>query len=164
MSIIPGSVTITGFIAPTDTSDTYPVIDPVYGIDGLRSVADTTARNSVPDDRRRYGMIVFTQSDGKYWKLQNSPWSGTNTDWVEFTLATSSAVIYRTSFTNSTLSAGLLFVSHSIGQKYVQVTIYDNNDKQIIPDEVILQNTTDLQVDLTSYGVLTGTWNIVVVG
>lgn len=164
MSSIPGSVTVTGFIAPTDTSDTYPVIDPIYGIDGLRSVADTAARNAIPNDRRRYGMIVFTQSDGKYWKLENSPWSGTNTDWVEFTLTSSAATVYRSTFTNSSLITGILSVTHALGQKYVQVTIYDNNDKQIIPDEIMLQNTTSLQVDLSSYVNLTGTWNIVVIG
>ena len=32
-----GGVKITGFISPTDTNDTYAVIDPIYGIDGLRN-------------------------------------------------------------------------------------------------------------------------------
>lgn len=35
---IPGTVTVTSIIAPTSTGDTYPVIDPRYGIDGLRNV------------------------------------------------------------------------------------------------------------------------------
>lgn len=164
MTSIPGSVTVTGFIAPTDTTDTYPVIDPIYGIDGLRSVADSAERNAISNDRRRYGMIVFTRSDGKYWKLENSPWSGTNTDWVEFTLTSSNTAVYRSSFTNASLTTGVLSVIHALGQKYVQVTIYDNNDKQIIPDEILLLTTSALQVELGSYGVLTGTWNIVVIG
>lgn len=161
---IPGSVTVTGFIAPTDTSDTYPVIDPIYGIDGLRSVADSTERNSIPDDRRRYGMIVFTRSDGKYWQLLNSPWTGTNTDWTEFNISPSTSNVYRLAFTSANLVSGILSVNHALGVKYVGTHIYDNNDKQIIPDEVMLQNTTNLQIDLTSYGNITGTWNIVVIG
>lgn len=162
MAAIAGSVTVTGFIAPTDTTDTYPVTDAVYGIDGLRSVADATARNAITTDRRRHGMIVFTQDDGKYWQLQASPWDNTNNDWAEVTFASSSA--YRTSFTNGDLTVGVLSVTHNLGQKYVGVHIYDNNDKQIIPDEITLQSTTALQIDFGSYGTLTGTWNLVVIG
>lgn len=162
MAAIAGSVTVTGFIAPTDTTDTYPVTDAVYGIDGLRSVADATARNAIPDARRRYGMIVFTQDNNKYWQLQASPWSGTNTDWVEVTFASSS--IYRTSFTDVDLTLGVLSVTHNLGQKYVGVHIYDDNDKQIIPDEILLQSTTALQIELGSFGTLSGTWNLVVIG
>lgn len=162
MAVIAGSVTVTGFIAPTDTTDTYPVTDAVYGMDGLRSVADATARNAIPDERRRHGMIVFTQDDGKYWQLQASPWDGTNGDWVEFTLPSTST--YRTSFTNGDLTTGILSVTHNLGEKYVGVHIYDNNDKQIIPDEISLQSTTALQIELGSYGTLSGTWNLVVIG
>ena len=33
-----GGVGIMGFISPMDTRDTYAVIDPLYGIDGIRNV------------------------------------------------------------------------------------------------------------------------------
>lgn len=87
MASIPGSVTVTGFIAPTDTTDTYAVIDPLYGIDGMRSVASTTARNAITTQRRRAGMIVYTQSDNNYWKLQPSPWTGADSDWIVLALS-----------------------------------------------------------------------------
>jgi len=73
MSAIPGSVSVTGLMAPTDSTDTYAVTDQQYGIDGLRSVADHTTRNAITTARRRYGMLVFTQNDGLYWTLNNSP-------------------------------------------------------------------------------------------
>ncbi len=85
MAAIPGSVAVTGFIAPTDSTDTFPAIDPVWGIDGYRSVADHTERNAIPDERRRYGMLVFTQNDGKTWLLEIGPWAGDDTDWTEDT-------------------------------------------------------------------------------
>ena len=89
MSEIPGSIPVTGILAPTDSTDTYPVYDPIYGIDGLRSVVNSTARNAIPDQRRRHGMVVYTQSDGKYWLLNPSPWAGTDADWTELIMGAS---------------------------------------------------------------------------
>jgi hypothetical protein len=89
MANIIGGVQVTGFISPTDSSDTYAVIDPIYGVDGLRSVTGTTERNNITTERRREGMLVYVQSDGKYYKLLPSPWSGTNSDWVEFSVNSS---------------------------------------------------------------------------
>jgi hypothetical protein len=83
MAII-GTVTVTSIIAPTSSADTYPVTDPLYGIDGLRSVADETERNVISDLRRREGMLVFQRDTNIYYSLLTSPWNGTNTDWVIF--------------------------------------------------------------------------------
>lgn len=164
MPSIPGSVSVTGFIAPTDSTDTYAVIDPIYGIDGLRSVVDHAARNGITTARRREGMLVYTQNDGKYWSLKSPSWAGTDADWNEAKLSTTNARAYRLAFVFGDLTSGVLSVTHSLGEKFVSVTIYDNNDKQIIPDEVQLINTTDLQIDISSYGNITGTWNLVVLG
>jgi len=164
MPAIPGSVSVTGILAPTDSTDTYAVTDPGYGIDGLRSVADLAARNAIPDARRRFGMLVFTQSDQMYWTLKVGPWIGTDDDWAALSLSASTTTAYRRSFTDADLAAGILSVTHSLGQKYVSVTIYDDSDKQIIPSEIFLQNTTQLQIDLTGFGTISGTWNLVVIG
>jgi hypothetical protein len=80
MAPIPGGVRFTGFVAPSDDSDTYPVIDPFYGIDGWRSVADTTARDAIPTGRRREGMVVVTQDTGVAYQLKGGI---TNSDWTE---------------------------------------------------------------------------------
>lgn len=84
MAAIPGSVRVTGFIGPTDSTDTYAVTDAKYGRDGLRNVADNTERNAITADRRRQGMVVGTDSDGKYWYLKPSPWNFDDTDWELF--------------------------------------------------------------------------------
>jgi len=83
MPAVPGGVGITGFIAPKDAADPYPVIDPVYGIGGLREVADDTARDAITTERRRAGMLVYVTATGVYWKLLPGPWSGTPADWDE---------------------------------------------------------------------------------
>lgn len=99
MSIIPGSVTLTGVIAPTDTADVFPVIDPQYGIDGLRNVGTMSEMYDIPIERRRSGMVVgvlnLSGDSTNYFRLKPGvTWSvGTtsNTDWEPFlTAATSS--------------------------------------------------------------------------
>jgi hypothetical protein len=79
-----GGVEIIGFISPTDTTDTYPVIDTLYGIDGLRNVNNLTQLNAIPNERRRSGMLVGVSGGTQYYKLNSSPWSGTTDDWSIF--------------------------------------------------------------------------------
>lgn len=78
---IPGTVTLSGVIAPSSTADTYPVTDPQYGIGSLRTVADITARNGIPAARRQIGMLVYVSATGKYYTLIGGI---LDTDWVEF--------------------------------------------------------------------------------
>ncbi len=67
---------------------------------------------------------------------------------------------YVGTFTNASLTAGVLTINHTLGLSApyaVSVSIFDNNAKQIIPDEVT-GSANSVAVDLTSYGTLTGTW------
>lgn len=73
-----------GFISPTDTNDTYPVIDPLYGIDGFRNVNLITDLNLIPEPRRRAGMVVGVSGGTDYYKLNSSPWNFDFTDWSVF--------------------------------------------------------------------------------
>lgn len=70
----------------------------------------------------------------------------------------------RGTFTNGTLSGGILNVSHdwNLSAPFTTVvTIFDNNNKQIIPDQ-ITGSDNSVDIDLTSYGSLTGTWGYTV--
>jgi hypothetical protein len=71
---------------------------------------------------------------------------------------------YRTSFTNASLVSGVLTVTHNLGQPYCEVRIYDNTGKTVIPDEITATNANSLSIDLTTFGTLSGTWNVVVIG
>ncbi|MGL4619886.1 MAG: hypothetical protein ACRCZS_12635 [Chroococcidiopsis sp.] len=77
--------------------------------------------------------------------------------------AVATAEVYRTSFTNAALTGGILTVTHNLGKQFGQPTIWDNNNKKIDPDDFTATSTTVMTVDLSSYGAITGAWNIVVV-
>jgi len=49
-----GGIGIMGFISPMDTEDTYAVIDPTYGIDGLRNVDSL-------EDLDKYGILIIVR-------------------------------------------------------------------------------------------------------
>jgi hypothetical protein len=91
--MIPGTVPITGPLAPTALTDTYPSHEAIFGLGGLRTVATPSALNTIPNDRREQGMIAFSQSDGNYWSLNASPWTGTSSDWTLLTFGASGSDI-----------------------------------------------------------------------
>jgi len=67
---------------------------------------------------------------------------------------------YSGTFVNGDLAAGVLTITHNLGLSApyaVNVAVFDNTAKQIIPDEVTGAANT-VAVMLTSYGALTGTW------
>ena len=81
-----GGVEVTGFISPSSINDTYPVIDPLYGIDGFRNVNTLIELNNIPTPRRRAGMIVGVSGGTEYYRLKQQPWNSTISDWEFFQL------------------------------------------------------------------------------
>lgn len=73
-------VAITGEITPTSISDTYPVLNPYWGLGGLRNVIDLVERDAITVSRREAGMLVFVASNGRYYKLEAGL---TNLDWTD---------------------------------------------------------------------------------
>jgi len=98
-----GGVEVLGFISPTDTNDTYAVIDPLYGIDGLRNVNTITELNSITNQRRRPGMVVGVGDGSIYYKLNSPPWNGTISDWSIFQSGSGGT------FTGGTVSGDTIF-------------------------------------------------------
>ena len=88
-----GGVQVFGFISPSDTTDQYPVIDPLYGIDGFRNVDTLSDLNSIPTLRRRAGMVVGVSGGTTYYKLNLPPWNNTITDWSIFNTGSSGGTI-----------------------------------------------------------------------
>jgi len=87
-----GGVEVVGFISPTDPLDTYPVIDPLYGIDGLRNVNLISDLDNIPELRRRAGMVVGVSGGTAYYKLNNPPWNYNISDWSVFNSGGGSSV------------------------------------------------------------------------
>jgi len=69
---------VTSQIVPASPTDTYPTHDSKYGLGGHREVPDLTARDAISTQRRREGMTVFVQSEGKQYQLIGGI---TNSDW-----------------------------------------------------------------------------------
>ena len=74
-----GGVRVTGYISPSDTSDTYPTHDSRFGVGGLHEVADVTERDAISVDRRREGMYCYTAATQATWQLVGGI---DNTNWV----------------------------------------------------------------------------------
>jgi hypothetical protein len=83
-----GGIGIMGFISPMNTEDTYAVIDPIYGVDGLRNVSAVEDLNLISVERRRPGMIVGVNGGDVYYKLKSlDDWSFDIGDWLELDLS-----------------------------------------------------------------------------
>jgi hypothetical protein len=65
-------------IAPTEPTDGNSTHIAEYGRGGLHSVSDLTARGAIATDRKKVGMLVWVESEVKYYRLSALP----NT-WVE---------------------------------------------------------------------------------
>ena len=64
-------------------------------------------------------------------------------------------------FTNATLVAGVLTITHNFGSQFVGIHVYDNTNQEIIPDSVTATSTTQSAIDLSTYGTITGTWTLI---
>lgn len=137
-----GGVEVLGFISPTDTNDTYAVIDPLYGIDGLRNVNNITELNSITNQRRRPGMIVGVNNGSIYYKLNSPPWNGTISDWSIFQSGSGGT------FTGGTVTGNTIFTQGITATTISGGTLYgDGSNLTNIPDKYI----TDLSFNNSNY-------------
>ena len=63
-------------------------------------------------------------------------------------------------FENGDLTAGVYTFSHTLGVQYPILTVYDNNNLVITPDEITAINTNSASIDISAYGVIAGTWKV----
>lgn len=121
-------VPVTGTIQPTDPAlDTYAVIDPIYGIDGWRSVADHPARNAITTLRRRQGMAVLTQDDGLLWLLNAPPWAGDDSDWTAFSGGGGTITLSGDATGTGTASITVTVASYNDGTLFGTMAAQDAN-------------------------------------
>jgi hypothetical protein len=78
MGVLSGGINLGAPILPATEEDIFPTHDASYGKGGYRAVANITARDAIPAERRSVGMIVRTLDTGKNWilgaNLQNTSW------------------------------------------------------------------------------------------
>ncbi len=63
------------------------------------------------------------------------------------------------SFTSSSLSSGILTVTHNLGVQIVEPIIIDNSGKVVVPNDVTCTSTTACAVDLSGFSI-SGTWQL----
>ena len=71
--------------------------------------------------------------------------------------------VYRLSFTNTDLTAGVLNIPHGLGNRIVNVQVGDSSGKVCYP-EITWINTTTASADFSDFGTLPGTYDLIVVG
>ena len=81
MAQIPGSVPLTGKVAPTDDTDTFATHVDIYGEGGYMTVADIAERDAITSERRKQGMAVFVNDTNEMYILQDGV---ANSDWELF--------------------------------------------------------------------------------
>ncbi len=89
-------------IIKAKNAGSFPIVEDSDFLGGMRSVADTIARNAIPAGKRKEGMWVYTTSDGTVWTLSGGI---LDANWIEVTLGnlteTSGNVILNVSTTGS---------------------------------------------------------------
>lgn len=68
------------------------------------------------------------------------------------------------SFVNGDLAAGIYTFNHGLNVQFLAISVYDNNDKEVTPDEITATDADNIAIDLSSYGAIAGTWNVRGVG
>jgi hypothetical protein len=116
---IEGTTPLLAPVAPASALDTYASHTEEYGQGGFRSVADATARDAIPADRMKVGMLVHCLDTGTIFRLSaSSNWvdSGIKAagDWVATNLlAVASAEAGRTALalgTQDSVSLGAVVI------------------------------------------------------
>ena len=70
---------------------------------------------------------------------------------------------HQRNFVFPDLSSGILTVTHNLNSQYVSVTVFDENNLLIIPDDVDAISTTQLTIDLLAFGSFAGVWRAIIV-
>lgn len=138
-----GGVGIMGFISPMDTLDTYAVIDPLYGIDGIRNVSNEVELNAISYERRRAGMLVGIEGGSRYFKLKDVVWTFDMSDWEEiffYTISQSALIANEIvsgslNYTNQTLtlqtnSGGTITIT-GLTDTYITGGTYNQEDSTL---------------------------------
>jgi hypothetical protein len=69
---IPGTIAITGPVAPTATSDVFPTHFAKYGKGGYYSVATLVERDAITVERREHGLRVFVIANSTEYRLESN--------------------------------------------------------------------------------------------
>jgi hypothetical protein len=130
------NIPVSGLITSISPSDRYPVIDPIYGIDGFRNLSTTQSMFDIPLEKRRAGMVVGVADPSNnnvyYYKLkpQNNgvTWSiGDSTNWDGFLVSPSASVPVKHTIINETIEVPTNYMYVVYGDLNIGATGVLNN-------------------------------------
>jgi len=130
------NIPLSGLITPINLSDKYPVIDPIYGIDGFRNLSTTQSMYNLPLEKRRAGMVVGVadrvSTNVYYYKLkpQNNgvTWSvGDSTNWDGFLNSPTASIPVKHTIINETLDVPTNYMYVVYGDLNIGATGVLNN-------------------------------------
>lgn len=139
-----GGVSVMGFIAPNNISDTYPVIDPIFGIDGLRNLDTIEDMLEIPFERMRAGMIVGVEGGAKYYKLKDVDWVGDITDWAELYIVTVTDIPSTHQFVDKEEPVGFV---NGINRTFLLTNTPINNSEHIYINGLLQEVNYDYVID-----------------
>lgn len=144
-----------GFISPTDTNDTYPVIDPLYGVDGFRNVNTLSNLDLIPEPRRRAGMVVGVSGGTNYYKLNSSPWNYNFADWSVFNTGGGSVSGNYLPLSGGTVTGNTVFTL-GLSANTISATTYQN-----LPTDIRVTGGTYLNGTSTFTNNTGGTFSVI---
>jgi hypothetical protein len=136
------NIPVSGVISPIYPADKYPVIDPVFGIDGLRNLSTLNDMFNIPLEKRRAGMVVGI-ADGNnntvaYYKLKPEgnglTWSvGTSSDWDGFLNSPTASIPIKYRVINETIDVPTNYLYLVYGDLTIGATgVFNNYGKTVI--------------------------------
>lgn len=141
-----GGVTVSGYIAPSDTADQYATHRASLGLGGYRSALDIPARDAITSLRREEGMVVYVISTEKEYRLvggiENTNWqeiiasTGTGTGTGETNYLIVNALTDRDSLADTNRKIGLICYVIVEDKEYRLVGGIANNNWQEIVSSV----------------------------
>lgn len=114
-----GGTTVISPIRPSDSNDTYPSHEAIYGKGGFRSVDSIAARDAIPSARREAGMLVAVNGGDTF------AWNGT--DWVQALLTPEQvqALVDAVDAYSKAETDNLLSSKSDVGHEHLEADIVD---------------------------------------
>jgi hypothetical protein len=102
------------------------------------------------------GAFTLPTADGTVGQILKTDGAG-NVGWESLSGAD---LYYTTVFTNANLVAGILTVNHALNGMCLHVSVIDSLGKRIIPTNVTDITANSINVDLTGFAPISGTWRV----
>lgn len=154
----PNNANVTGIVYDVVNANSFKLLyaGAISGLSGLGSGIMYYLSSTTPG-----GMVATPPSAlGTVIKPVLTATSATTGIFVN--MATTQSSSMSSAFTNASLAGGVLSVTHNLNNKFCHVTVYDETNKIVIPDEVTAVNSNLLTITLTSHAPISGTWNVIV--